>query len=343
MTNVLSVKNICHNFDHKSLAQLIDISFDLKRAEVMSIIGPSGTGKTTLLNIIREVLSPDKGEVVFSGKSNEISYVPQISSLEENKTVIENIMDGAKGILDEDVARDRARDMIEIFALEYKDAKLPGDLSAGQRQRVEFAKAMVRSPKLILLDEPFSNLDEFLKDDVISEVFPIFKENGIAVIFVSHNIEEAFSVSDKTMVLAHGRVQQLDNPFQIYERPANVFVARFTGKINLLASNILDVTTEKVKLKNIFGEFEAANTTWLEGKKFVYLAIRPEEVILSNEDNSIAGKIKRIEYRGSTQLLYIQALDKNKFLITRPGREKYQIDQRVRFVINEQSSFLLPI
>jgi len=252
-------------------------------------------------------------------------------------------MDGAKGILDEDVARDRARDMIEIFALEYKDAKLPGDLSAGQRQRVEFAKAMVRSPKLILLDEPFSNLDEFLKDDVISEVFPIFKENGIAVIFVSHNIEEAFSVSDKTMVLAHGRVQQLDNPFQIYERPANVFVARFTGKINLLASNILDVTTEKVKLKNIFGEFEAANTTWLEGKKFVYLAIRPEEVILSNEDNSIAGKIKRIEYRGSTQLLYIQALDKNKFLITRPGREKYQIDQRVRFVINEQSSFLLPI
>jgi len=325
------------------LAKLIDISFDLKRAEVMSIIGPSGTGKTTLLNIIREVLSPDKGEVVFSGKSNEISYVPQISSLEENKTVIENIMDGAKGILDEDVARDRARDMIEIFALEYKDAKLPGDLSAGQRQRVEFAKAMVRSPKLILLDEPFSNLDEFLKDDVISEVFPIFKENGIAVIFVSHNIEEAFSVSDKTMVLAHGRVQQLDNPFQIYERPANVFVARFTGKINLLASNILDVTTEKVKLKNIFGEFEAANTTWLEGKKFVYLAIRPEEVILSNEDNSIAGKIKRIEYRGSTQLLYIQALDKNKFLITRPGREKYQIDQRVRFVINEQSSFLLPI
>ena len=281
--------------------------------------------------------------MVFSGKSNEISYVPQISSLEENKTVIENIMDGAKGILDEDVARDRARDMIEIFALEYKDAKLPGDLSAGQRQRVEFAKAMVRSPKLILLDEPFSNLDEFLKDDVISEVFPIFKENGIAVIFVSHNIEEAFSVSDKTMVLAHGRVQQLDNPFQIYERPANVFVARFTGKINLLASNILDVTTEKVKLKNIFGEFEAANTTWLEGKKFVYLAIRPEEVILSNEDNSIAGKIKRIEYRGSTQLLYIQALDKNKFLITRPGREKYQIDQRVRFVINEQSSFLLPI
>ncbi|WP_198295989.1 ABC transporter ATP-binding protein [Bacteriovorax sp. Seq25_V] len=325
------------------MAQLIDISFDLKKAEVLSIIGPSGTGKTTLLNIIREVLNPDKGEVVFAGKSNEISYVPQISSLDESKTVIENIMAGAKGILDDDVARDRARDMIEIFALEYKDAKLPSDLSAGQRQRVEFAKAMVRSPKLILLDEPFSNLDEFLKDDVISEVFPIFKENGIAVIFVSHNIEEAFSVSDKTMVLAHGKVQQLDNPFNIYERPSNVFVARFTGKINLLASNVIEVSGDKVKLKNIFGEFHAATTLWLEGKKFVYLAIRPEEVALSNDEHSIAGKIKRIEYRGSTQLLYVQALDKNKFLITRPGREKFQIDQRVRFVINSESSFLLPI
>ena len=340
---------------YKKRQVLTDVSLHVKRGEAVALLGPNGAGKTTCFYMISGLIQPDAGKIILDGTNITelpmyrraqlgIGYLPQENSIFRGLTVEENIKAVVEGLnLTRHEAKDRVDSLLDEFKLSHLRQSPALALSGGERRRVEIARALSTAPSFILLDEPFSNLDEFLKDDVISEVFPIFKENGIAVIFVSHNIEEAFSVSDKTMVLAHGRVQQLDNPFQIYERPANVFVARFTGKINLLASNILDVTTEKVKLKNIFGEFEAANTTWLEGKKFVYLAIRPEEVILSNEDNSIAGKIKRIEYRGSTQLLYIQALDKNKFLITRPGREKYQIDQRVRFVINEQSSFLLPI
>lgn len=316
MVNAIEVVDIHHNFDSRSMAQLAQINFSLKEAEVLSILGPSGTGKTTLLNIIRGKLIPDSGIINYSFDKNLISYVPQQSSLNEEISVLENILSGDSTFEDRDELINRARDLIEIFALEYKDHKLPRDLSAGQRQRVEFAKALITSPKLILLDEPFSNLDEFLKDDVISEVFPIFKERNITVIFVSHNIQEAFSVSDRVMILAHGQIQQLASPREVYENPKNVFVARFTGKINLIASNVVRVEEGFVVLKNSLGEFEVKKTDWLLSKKFVYMAIRPEKVLISNNEEIIKGRVKRIDFRGAFENLYIQASDKNKIIVS---------------------------
>lgn len=316
MINAIEVVDINHNFDARSMAQLSQINFSLKEAEVLSILGPSGTGKTTLLNIIRGKLIPDSGAINYSFDKNLISYVPQQSSLNEDISVLENILSGARAFKDRDELINRARDLIEIFALEYKDHKLPRDLSAGQRQRVEFAKALITSPKLILLDEPFSNLDEFLKDDVISEVFPIFKERNITVIFVSHNIQEAFSVSDRVMILAHGQIQQLASPREVYENPSNVFVARFTGKINLIASNVVRVEEGFVVLKNSLGEFEVKKTDWLLSKKFVYMAIRPEKVLISKNEEKIKGRVKRIDFRGAFENLYIQASDKNKIIVS---------------------------
>lgn len=342
MNKILSVKNIFKNFDQRSLGQLKDISFDVLENEVLSIIGPSGTGKTTLLNIIRKEISSDSGEVDYFFDHNKISYVPQSSSLDDSKSVIENIKSGASYLSDGEQI-ERARNLIEIFSLEYKDHKLPSDLSAGQRQRVEFAKAMMKNPRLLLLDEPFSNLDEFLKDEVISEVFPIFKEQNTSVIFVSHNLEEAFSVSDKTIVLAHGEIQQVDIPSHIYERPSNVFVARFSGKINLFASNFIRNEDENLVVKNTLGEFLVPRQDWSEGKKFLYLALRPENIKISQNKNDLSGKIKRIEYRGAIQNIYIQSLDKNKIIITRPGLEKYKIDQKIYYYLEPSALFTLPI
>lgn len=352
--SLLEVRNISHNFDKKSLAQLSDISFLLDEGEILSLIGPSGTGKSTLLNIILGKLVADKGEVFFKDeliasatyRNQELlknfAFVPQVSTLDFEKTIFENISSPLDGIEDEVTATNRVRDMIEIFGLEYKDHKYPADLSAGQRQRVEFAKAMVSNPKVLLLDEPFSNLDQFLKEEVISEVFPIFRERGLSVIFVSHNLDEAFSISDRTMVLAHGKVQQVASPREVYEHPATVFVARFTGKINLLASNVISSNEDEVLVKNSLGEFSVVGRQIPEGKKFIYLSIRPENVEIS-ERGQFAGKVKHIDYRGDRQFLHIATMDRNKFIVARPGHEHYMVDQKLRVTLPSNRLFFLPI
>jgi len=352
--SILEVRNISHNFDKKSLAQLTDISFILEKGEILSLIGPSGTGKSTLLNIILGTLVADSGEVFFDDELivsptyrnqeqlKHFAYVPQVSTLDFDKTIFENISSPLIGLEDEITITNSVRDMIEIFGLEYKDHKLPGDLSAGQRQRVEFAKAMVSGPKVLLLDEPFSNLDQFLKEEVISEVFPIFRERGLSVVFVSHNLDEAFSISDRAMVLAHGKVQQVAGPREVYANPATVFVARFTGKINLLASNVLSAHGDETVVKNSLGEFHVTGKTAPEGKKFIYLAIRPENVQLG-EKGQIAGRVKHIDYRGDRQFIHIATNDRNKFIVSRPGTEIYKLDQKLRVTIPVEHSFFLPI
>lgn len=352
--SLLEVRNISHNFDKKSLAQLTDISFILEKGEILSLIGPSGTGKSTLLNIILGKLVADKGEVFFNEEliasptyrnqeqMKSFAYVPQVSTLDFEKSVFENIGSPLEGLEDEVTITNKVRDMIEIFGLEYKDHKLPGDLSAGQRQRVEFAKAMVSNPKVLLLDEPFSNLDQFLKEEVISEVFPIFRERGLSVIFVSHNLDEAFSISDRTMVLAHGKVQQVAEPREIYDNPSTVFVARFTGKINLLASNLVATHEMETTVKNSLGEFTITGKNFPEGKKFIYLAIRPENVEIGNK-GQIAGKVKHIDYRGDRQFLHIATMDRNKFIVGRPGSEKYSLDQKLKVNLPADKLFFLPI
>lgn len=351
--SLLELKNISHNFDKKSLAQLSDISFTLDKGEIFSIIGPSGTGKSTLLNIILGRLNPDSGEAFYNEEllishsyKNEnflssLAYVPQVSTLDFKKTIFENISTPIQDDFDEVTVSNKVREMIEIFGLEYKDHKFPADLSAGQRQRVEFAKALVSGPEILLLDEPFSNLDQFLKDEVISEVFPIFKERKISVIFVTHNLDEAFSISDRMMVLAHGKIQQVGDPRTIYERPANVFTARFTGRVNLLASNVMSISEGVTHVKNTLGEFQVLGQDTF-GKKFIYLATRPENVEVSKE-GTISGRIKHIEYRGDTQCLHITTMDRNKFLVSRPGVEKYKVDQKIKFSLSAENSFFLPI
>ena len=352
--SLLEVKNISYNYDSKSLAQLENISLEVAPAQVVAMVGPSGTGKTTLLRIIKGALLPQKGEVFFHDDLlcshsylnetliEKMSFVAQESSLDEELTVFENIKAGFTRIEDDTRAINKVRDMIEIFGLEYKDHKLPEDLSAGQRQRVEFAKALVKDPSLLLLDEPFNNLDQFLKEDIISEIFPIFKERNIAVVFVTHNLEEAYSISDQMLVLAHGKIQQAGGPKDIYEHPQSAFVAKFTGRINLVASNVVHSSENDVTVKNILGEFELDRNSNLDGKKFVYLAIRPENVEIA-ADAPFVGRVKKVDYRGDKTYLEVATQDKNNFLISVPGKSMYSINNQVRFDIPREVSFLLSI
>ena len=351
---LLEVKNISFNFDQKSLAQLEGISFEVTAGEVVAIVGPSGTGKTTLLNIIKGSLQPQRGEVFLreellcsaSYKNDSliehISFVAQESSLDNSKTVFENIKSGVSADIEDIKAINKIRDMIEIFGLEYKDHKLPTDLSAGQRQRVEFAKALVSDPSLLLLDEPFNNLDQFLKEDIISEIFPIFKERNIAVVFVTHNLEEAYSISDQMLVLSHGKIQQSGHPHDIYSHPKSAFVAKFTGRVNLLASNVISSHEEETLVKNALGEFNVHRNIELDAKKFVYMAFRPENVQVESQA-LIAGRIKKIDFRGDKTYLEVATQDKNTLLICVKDAREYKVSQKIRFNLSPDQTFLLPI
>ena len=330
------VRNISKNYDVKAMAQLHDISFELNQGEIVSIIGPSGTGKSTLLNIISGDESADAGSVTLNGQSlteNDFAYLKSNDELDFTLNVIENIMAGLSG--EKDI--DAARDMIEVFGLEYKDKKNLSELSAGQLQRVRLAKSVIKMPKLIILDEPFTNLDEFLKKEILNELFEFMKSKNMTGILVTHHLEEAYSLSDRLLILAHGKVIQFDHPEKIYHHPIDVFCARFTGPVNLVASNVLSTTDDSVILKGPYGEYSVKG--FVDGKKFAYLAIRPENVLITPE-GEVKGRVKSREFLGSTYLYKINTGEKN--LILCKANQFIEVGAQLRVTLRN-GAFILPI
>ena len=337
----LKVKDIYKTFDVRAMSALHGISFEVDKSEVISIIGPSGTGKSTLLNIICGELGADKGSVSLENKAiekNDISYLKASDGLDSDLSVIENITEGLSSFnLSKEEKIDAARDMIEVFGLEYKDDKRLNEISAGQLQRVRLAKAFIKKPKLVILDEPFTNLDEFLKKEILNELFEHIRDNEMTGILVTHHLEEAFSLSDKIMILAHGKVLQYDSPETLYQRPNDVFCARFTGEINLIASNVVTTTDQDVVVKGPYGEYRIVGQA--HGKKFLYHAIRAENVSICQE-GEVKGRIKSKVFLGDQYLYKINTGEKNPILIK--SRHQLEIGAQVSFSL-KNNSLLLPI
>jgi ABC-type Fe3+/spermidine/putrescine transport system ATPase subunit len=350
----LEVKNLFKSFDVKSRTTLKHISFAIKKNEVVSMIGPSGTGKSTTAKIIKGFVEPDEGEVFLDGelmiakdyKNQElidrISYVPQELSLNNDKTIFENIAEplGNRSI---DEIHKKVRDMIEVFGLEYKDHKFPYEISTGQKQRVEMAKALVTSPSLVILDEPFSNLDQKLRNDLKDELIEIMKDKEITVLSVTHDLDDALSDSDRVLLLGDGVIKQYSTPKKLYAEPQSAYVAKFTGPINLIASQVLSRKDDRYHLKNTMGEFIVhSDREDIIDKDFLYLAFRPEGII-SSEKGRNQGKIIRKRYFGSYLELWIQSKDKNK-LITKVGTHfNGEVQQKIRFDWEEKELYLLPV
>jgi len=352
--SLLEVRNLYKTFDVKSRTTLNKISFSIKKGEVVSMIGPSGTGKSTTAKIIKGLVQTDDGEVYLEGEllvssssQNEsllrkISYVPQELSLDNDKTIFDNIA-GPLGDRPEGEIHKRVRDMIELFGLEYKDHKYPLEISTGQKQRVEMAKALVTSPELVILDEPFSNLDQRLRNDLKDELIEILKSRKTTVLSVTHDLDDAFSDSDRILVLGDGVVKQYASPQEIYGKPHSAYVAKFTGPVNLIASKVLSQTGERYHLKNSMGEVIVNNHREdLTGKDFLYLAFRPESVNV-NDKGRMQGKVIRKRYFGNHYELWIQSKDKNKIIARIDTTAKVEVSQKVRFDWNEDDLYLLSI
>lgn len=298
----LKIENISKIFEKERGVK--NISFQLEKGELVSFLGPSGCGKTTLLNIIGGFVKNDSGSIYLEGKDiteyppekREIVTVFQNYALFPHMNVVENVKYGLKyrGYNKEEQIK-LAKEYLKIVGLEGYEKNSVGELSGGQQQRVALARALVLQPKILLLDEPFSNLDAKLKIAMREEIKELQKRLGISMIFVTHDQEEALSISDRIVVMSNGEIVQIGKPEEIYYSPKNRYIAEFIGKINFL---------------------EIGNK-------------RPEEIKM-RRDNSGDAVILNREFMGATTLFVVERLEK-KIYVTIPGEEalKYRVGDRV--------------
>lgn len=298
----LKIENISKIFEKGRGVK--NISFQLEKGELVSFLGPSGCGKTTLLNIIGGFVKNDSGSIYLEDKDiteyppekREIVTVFQNYALFPHMNVVENVKYGLKyrGYNKEEQIK-LAKEYLKIVGLEGYEKNSVGELSGGQQQRVALARALVLQPKILLLDEPFSNLDAKLKIAMREEIKELQKRLGISMIFVTHDQEEALSISDRIVVMSNGEIVQIGKPEEIYYSPKNRYVAEFIGKINFL---------------------EIGNK-------------RPEEIKMRRDDSGDAVILNR-EFMGATTLFAVERLEK-KIYVTIPGEEalKYRVGDRV--------------
>ena len=232
----LSVRHIDKRFKNRIVLQ--DISFDVGPRELVSIVGPSGVGKTTLLAIIARLESPDAGEVHFSSpptQKHPVIIVFQDYVLFPSMTVRDNIGFGLRARhVDKRQIEDRVDRMLDYFQLTEKGGHYPSQLSAGQKQRVAIARAMIVNPAVLLLDEPFANLDRNLKMETARFIRNTQQAFGIPTVSVTHDLEEAFAMSDRIGVLLDGRLKQFDTPKRVYFNSTFPDVAKFLGPVNTI-------------------------------------------------------------------------------------------------------------
>lgn len=312
--NIISLKNVSMSFDGEKI--LNDISLDIKDKEFVTLLGPSGCGKTTTLRIIGGFLTPDSGIVEFEGKDikklppykRNVNTVFQRYALFPHLNVYENIAFGlkVKKYSDKEIQR-RVKEMLELVNLRGYEKRSIDRLSGGQQQRVAIARALVNEPKVLLLDEPLGALDLKLRKDMQIELKRIQQSLEITFIYVTHDQEEALTMSDTVVVMRGGDILQIGSPVDIYNEPKNAFVADFIGESNILSGRMI-----RDLLVEISGhEYECVDKGFGENTS-VDVVIRPEDIKLVNPDSAhITGVVQTVTFKGVHYEMLIEAYDHN--------------------------------
>lgn len=298
-----------------AMAAVADVDLAIGEGELFTLLGPSGCGKTTLLRLVAGFYAPDAGHISFDDNivddvpPNErgIGMVFQNFALWPHMTVAENVGYGLKL---RRVAAGEIKSRVDAVFEKVKLAGLghryPGQLSGGQQQRVALARALVLNPQILLLDEPLSNLDAKVRVQVRQEIRKLQKELGITTMYVTHDQEEALTLSDRIAVFNQGRILQIGSPKGLYERPENRFVADFIGINNLIegVATSVDAAEQRVRVKTALGEFSALLGEGMRAGDRCVLCVRPENVNVDGaaaaEQNAIGGHITFAAYLGHT-------------------------------------------
>ena len=312
MIDVIDLNKVLDN----GFEALKSVNFSIKQGDLVCLLGPSGCGKSTILNMIAGLLQPTGGDIQFKKssvintepKDRNIGFVFQNYALYPHMTVLENIMFpltvGEKKISKEE-AKKVAEEYMQLTNIEELAEKKPGTLSGGQQQRVAITRALVQKPEVLLLDEPLSNLDARLRLKIREEIRRLVKEVGITTIFVTHDQEEALSISDKIILLNEGVIQQHDDPQNLYLEPNNLFVAKFIGNpiINISEVEVKDgVITHPSFTLQASELVESRFRKELEQGHYS-LGLRPEDLVPS-ENGLFTVTVTAVELIGRERILH---------------------------------------
>ena len=334
-TAAITAQNVVKHYGSSALpvVAIKQVSIEIRDNEFFTLLGPSGCGKTTLLRLIAGFEQPTEGAILLFGDHLEgldpndrpVNTVFQSYSLFPHMTIAENIGFGlkmkgeSKSVIDTIV-----KDMLALVKMDSFGDRMPNQLSGGQQQRIALVRALAPKPKVLLLDEPLSALDLKLRQAMRTELKRLQRETGITFVFVTHDQEEAMSMSDRVAVMSEGELQQLDEPRMIYERPRNRFVANFIGDVNLVDATIKSVDGDSYICSHGAIEFEAAKIIERQVGDKVTLAIRPEKFNIGNLDSSMfQGTVTESTYMGTDTYLDVQ-IDESTNLEIRCQNEHLQ-------------------
>ena len=309
----VELRKVFKVFDGETAVRGVDL--EIRAGEFFSILGPSGCGKTTTLRLIGGFDTPEAGEVLIRGKSmtqvppyqRPVNTVFQSYALFNHMTIAQNIAFGLKiKRLGKAEIESRVTEALQLVKMESFAHRFPSQLSGGQQQRVALARALVNRPAVVLLDEPLGALDLKLRKQMQVELSSLHQDLGLTFVMVTHDQEEALSLSDRIAVMHEGRIEQVGSPTQIYERPRTPFVADFIGDTNLLQGKIEAAFPEALQVRTGSGLKVVVNTPepWSHSGTHVVISVRPEKIHLNlypptDGANCFEGRLKNIMYMGT--------------------------------------------
>ncbi|HRT45275.1 MAG TPA: spermidine/putrescine ABC transporter ATP-binding protein PotA [Desulfomonilia bacterium] len=315
---IVRLRGVTKRFD--DVVAVDSLNLDIFQGEFLTLLGPSGCGKTTVLRLIAGFESLDQGEIIMNGTSlggtppnkRNVNTVFQSYALFPHMTIFDNIAFGLKmKQLDRSLIRQEVGEALSIVKLSGMEERKPHQLSGGQQQRVAMARAIVNKPQVLLLDEPLSALDYRLRQEMELELKRIHRKLNITFVFVTHDQEEAISMSDRIAVMNQGRIEQIGTPTQIYEEPENMFVARFVGEINIFEGRITETFNGSATV-DIHGlPFRVHNRKNFSCGQHVKVLLRPEDILVTRDEDakpaspSLGGAIDEVIYKGKTVDLII--------------------------------------
>ncbi len=339
----ITLEKLNKNFG--SVAAVRDVSLSFASGDLVALLGPSGCGKTTILNLISGILPVSSGRILFDGKDvtdlspdkRGVGLVFQNYALYPHMTVLENI---SFPLMVKKVPKKERRRIAEEYAelVSVKDLlkRRPGELSGGQQQRVAIARALSKGPSILLLDEPLSNLDARLRIEMREEIRRVQRDTGITSIFVTHDQEEAASISDKVALLKFGETQQYASPRELYDNPANLFTAGFIGTPTINALNgRLHGSTFHVGSSQIRLPFAAPSAE----DRDVVLAFRPEAIRAAAQEVSCSATVDEVYPMGKDNLLHME-MDGGKFRMFSTEDEVVEVGQTLPLRFKDKGVFL---
>ena len=356
----IEIQNLLKRF--KDVIAVNRIRLEVEKGEILTLLGPSGCGKTTTLRCIAGLERPEEGDIIIDGQpmlsqgfvpssKRGIGMVFQNYAVWPHMKVFSNIVYGLKlQKISKPKIREQAQQVLELVGLAGLEDRYPAQLSGGQQQRVALARALVTNPKVLLLDEPLSNLDAKLREELRFEIKSLVRRMGITAVYVTHDQAEAMVISDRIAVMDSGNVVQIGIPLEIYQKPANRFVADFIGTMNFMSGEVVAVMDDQntVSVRTEFSDNlvcatpDSASAT--PGAR-VYASIRPEDVQVSTEppqamENVLKGKIVHKAYLGNF-LFFFMSVNDTMIRVQAPHYLAQEEGQEIFLYLNPQKCMIL--